>query len=58
MEDIIENTKVTQLHQVLGFQIDHWFVYTGGSLYLLAISDVVVHWSVVRDQGYIYIFRL
>ena len=24
VEDIIENTKVTQLHQVLGFQIDHW----------------------------------
>ena len=28
VEDIIENTKVTQLHQVLGFQIDHWFVLT------------------------------
>ena len=35
VEDIIENTKVTQLHQVLGFQIDHWFIYTLCSLYLL-----------------------
>ena len=33
MEDIIENTEVTQLHQVLGFQIDHWFVLTLGSLF-------------------------
>ena len=63
VEDIIENTKVTQLHQVLGFQIDHWFVLTVGLTphYICWISDVV-DWSARRpgERGarYIYIFSL
>ena len=54
VEDIIENTEVTQLHQVLGFQIDHWLQL----LYGLTIS-----WGSFAGVGQesvrcIYIFRL